>query len=90
MPGLDYPERLKELIGTTAKMTFHLVDQTNSAAASCGPGLRRPPGTVCLPSQDEMDAGNNPIMYLVKRRIMVDGENLVDAQATFQDGQAVV
>ena len=90
VPGLDDPERLKELIGTTAKMTFHLVDQTNSAAASCGPGLRRPPGTVCLPSQDEMDAGNNPIMYLVKRRIMVDGENLVDAQATFQDGQAVV
>ena len=29
-------------------------------------------------------------MYLIKRRIMVDGENLVDAQATFQDGQAVV
>ena len=29
-------------------------------------------------------------MYLVKRRVMVDGENLVDAQATFQDGQAVV
>jgi preprotein translocase subunit SecD len=35
-------------------------------------------------------ADNSPIMYLIKRRIMVDGENLVDAQATFQDGQAVV
>ncbi|MDG2268984.1 MAG: protein translocase subunit SecD, partial [Alphaproteobacteria bacterium] len=34
VPGLDDPERLKELIGTTAKMTFHLVEQTNSAAAS--------------------------------------------------------
>ena len=54
VPGLDDPERLKELIGTTAKMTFHLVDQTNSAAASCGAGRRRPPGTLCLPSQDEV------------------------------------
>jgi preprotein translocase subunit SecD len=90
VPGLDDPERLKALIGTTAKMTFHLVDQSNSAAASCGAGLRRPPGTVCLPSVEDRDANNNPLMYLVKRRVMVDGENLVDAQATFQDGQAVV
>ena len=29
-------------------------------------------------------------MYLVKRRVMVDGANLVDAQGTFQEGQAVV
>ena len=90
VPGLDDPERLKALIGTTAKMTFHLVDQSNSAAASCGSGRRRPPGTVCLPSVEDRDANNNPLMYLVKRRVMVDGENLVDAQATFQDGQAVV
>ena len=90
VPGLDDPERLKALIGTTAKMTFHLLDQSNSAAASCGAGRRRPPGTFCLPSQEDRDVNNNPIMYLVKRRVMVDGENLVDAQGTFQDGQAVV
>jgi preprotein translocase subunit SecD len=90
VPGLDDPERLKALIGTTAKMTFHLVDRSNSAAASCGAGKRRPPGTVCLPSVDEKDVNGEPIIYLIKRRVMVDGENLVDAQATFQDGQAVV
>ncbi|RZO34918.1 MAG: protein translocase subunit SecD [Rhodospirillaceae bacterium] len=90
VPGLKEPERLKELIGTTAKMTFHLLDRDNSAAQSCGPGRRRPAGTVCLPSIDERDSNNKAIMYLVKRRAVVDGEDLVDAQATFQDGQAVV
>lgn len=90
VPGLKDPEQLKNILGTTAKMTFHLLDQTNTVGASCGPGRRPPPGTFCLPSQDEVDVNNNPIMYLVKRRVMVDGENLVDAQATFQDGQAVV
>ncbi len=27
LPGLDSPERVKELLGKTAKLTFHLVDQ---------------------------------------------------------------
>ena len=45
---------------------------------------------MCLPSIDERDGNNKAIMYLVKRRAVVDGEDLVDAQATFQDGQAVV
>lgn len=31
VPGLDDPERLKALLGQTAKMNFHLVDQTMSA-----------------------------------------------------------
>ena len=26
VPGLDDPKRLKDLLGTTAKMTFHLID----------------------------------------------------------------
>ena len=90
VPGLDDPERLKALIGTTAKMTFHLLDRANSATDSCGAGRRRPAGTMCLPSIDERNSDGDPIIYLIKRRIMVDGENLVDAQATFQDGQAVV
>ncbi len=90
VPGLGDPQRLIDLIGKTAKMTFHLLDRKNSAAESCGAGRRRPPGTLCLPSIDERDSNDRSIMYLVKRRVMVDGENLVEAQSTFQDGQAVV
>ena len=32
LPGLDDPERLKRLLGKTAKMSFHLVDQTVTAS----------------------------------------------------------
>jgi protein-export membrane protein SecD len=42
-----------------------------------------------LPS-DERDAAGNPIRYVVKKRVMVGGDTLTDAAATFQDGQPVV
>ena len=32
LPGVKDPERIKELLGKTAKLTFHLVDDDNSAA----------------------------------------------------------
>ena len=90
LPGVKDPERIKELLGTTAKLTFHLLDRTNSVTAACGPGRRPPPGTECLPSADDKDANGQPVIYLVKRRAMVRGDNLVDAQGTFQDAQPVV
>lgn len=90
LPGVKDPERIKRLLGTTAKLNFHLLDQTNSAASACGPGRRTPAGTMCLPSDEDQDVNGVPIQYLVKRRVMVAGDTLVDAQATFQDGQAVV
>ena len=88
--GIKDPERIKRLLGKTAKLTFHLLDRNNSAATSCGPGRRAPPGSMCLPSDDERDVNQNPIQYLAKRRVMVSGDTLVDAQATFQDAQPVV
>ena len=32
LPGIKDPERIKELLGKTAKLTFHLVDDDNTAA----------------------------------------------------------
>ncbi len=90
LPGVKDPERVKRLLGKTAKMTFHLVDRNNSAVTSCGPGRRAPPGTICLDSDDETDVNGNPIQYLVRKRVMVSGDTLVDAQGTFQDAQPVV
>ena len=81
VPGLDNPEELKKLLGQTAKMTFHLVD----VSVVPKPGMRPPPGTELLP-----DEANPNQLYVVQRRVMVSGENLVDAQATFQEGQPVV
>ena len=93
LPGVKDPERIKQILGKTAKMTFHLVDATNSVAQSCGPGQRPPSGSICLPSDERESAGSpggQEVMYLVKRRAMLSGDSLVDSQATFQEGRPVV
>ncbi len=86
VPGAD-PERLKKLIGQTAKMTFHLVDPEIS---TLDPRRRVRPGTMVLKSKDEVDAAGQPVYYLVKKRVEVSGENLVDSQPTVEQGRPVV
>ena len=49
-----------------------------------------PPGTMILPSDDEVDDVGNPRTYPIRKRIMVDGDSLIDSQPTFQDNQPVV
>ncbi len=80
LPGVREPDRIKALIGTTAKLTFRLV---NTDASPTG---RAPVGAEILPSERGEQAG----AYVVNKRVMVSGENLVDAQPSFQEGQAVV
>ena len=87
LPGIDDPERIKALIGKTAKMTFHLVD--DRVDAGDGAGGRAPPGTTLLPMA-EKSARGGPQKILVRKRVVVSGENLIDAQPTFQDGEPVV
>ncbi|MBO0334650.1 protein translocase subunit SecD [Sneathiella sp. CAU 1612] len=81
LPGVDDPDRIKRLLGETAQLTFHLVDLT----ADVGAAGRVPPGSKRLPAIEE-----NGRTYIIKSRVMVSGENLEDAQATFQQGQPVV
>jgi preprotein translocase subunit SecD len=83
VPGVEDPEALKRLIGQTARLEFKLVDQT------ADPNLvaqgRAPAGSQVLPLAD---GGGG---MAVKRRVMVNGDQLVDAKQTFdQDGQPVV
>lgn len=86
LPGLDDPQRLKDLLGKTAKMSFHLVDMNNSVAdAQAG---RVPPGSFLAPSIDEMEAGGTPRMYLLQKRIMVSGENLTNARPTVDENNS--
>ncbi len=75
VPGLDNPERLKALLGQTAKLNFHLLDPDVSAF-EVESGARLPVGAHILRD----DAGTP---YLVKRRVMVSGERLVDANMGF-------
>ena len=74
LPGIDDPERIKKLLGKTAKMTFQLVDEkTPLSEALAGRIL---PGSVLMPNSDRSDGP----MILVRKRIMVSGENLIDSQ----------
>jgi protein-export membrane protein SecD len=86
LPGIDDPERVKALIGKTAKMTFQLVD-TNAALQDARPG-HAPPGDEVLASADSR--GGAPQYYVVRRRVMVSGDTLTDAQPTFNSNQPVV
>ena len=77
LPGVDDPERIKRLLGKTAKMAFHLLDPgTTPEQAMTG---RVPPGSRLLPAADELGPGGRPRMYLVRKKVMVSGENLINA-----------
>ena len=80
LPGVEDPNRIKELLGRTARMTFRLLDDN---ANMQGPP---PPGVEFL-------EGETPGQrYPVRRRIEVDGANLSDARAgqNSQTGEWVV
>jgi preprotein translocase subunit SecD len=88
LPGVDDPDRVKRLIGKTAKMTFHLVDDSaNVGEAMAG---RVPPGTMLLPMVENRGSGQQPRQVLVQKRVLVSGENLIDAEPTFQQNEPVV
>jgi SecD/SecF fusion protein len=76
VPGLEDPERLKEIIGQTAQLTFQMVDQTMPVEEALS--TRPPAGSSILYSTDEP-----PVPYIIENRVIVSGENLVDAQASF-------
>ena len=90
LPGVDNPEHVKALLGRTAKLTFQLVDQ--SASVEDARRGRMPPADEILPAADEGHARGSGAAgaYLVKKRVMVGGDTLVDAQATFQNNEPVV
>ncbi len=77
LPGVEDPERVKRLLGRTAKMTFHLLCENQGS----GQG-RVPPGCMELPDADAANPQSSGT-YLVRRRVAVSGDRLVDAQASF-------
>ena len=81
VPGIGSAEELKELIGTTAQLTFQPVVKTTSDPAE-SPGF----GNELLPSLD--DEGR---FYVLEAAPVVTGEELVDAQPSFdQNGRPAV
>ncbi|MEL6921774.1 MAG: protein translocase subunit SecD, partial [Pseudomonadota bacterium] len=76
VPGLDDPQRLKDLIGTTARLTFQMVDVENAVEDALT-------GTPPIGTEVAYSTDDPPIPYLLETREIVSGENLEDAQAGF-------
>ncbi len=78
VPGIGSAEELKQLIGTTARLTFHpVVGRTRDRNARPGPGQ------VIYPSL------NDPAqLFILEKTPVVKGEDLVDAQPTFDQNGA--
>jgi preprotein translocase subunit SecD len=74
LPGIDNPERVKQLLGKTAKLTFHLVSEQASGSDIRSVPMREDPQQT-LP---------------IKRRPIMSGDMLVNAQPSFQDGAPIV
>ena len=64
LPGLDDPARIKSLLGKTANLTFQFVSSTENDAF----------GTEILKFDNGVDQAN------VSKRIILNGDNLVDAK----------
>lgn len=83
LPGVKDPERIKKLLGKTAKLTFHLVDDedTQSLLNNISPF-----GKMIV-----SDFQNNEIKYLIEKKSRVGGEDLIDAKPSFDpsEGHAV-
>ncbi len=77
LPGVENPEFVKRILGKTAKMTFQLVDEN----VAPGDKSHLPPGDEALPLKD----GHSPpgATIVVQKRVLVSGDTLTDAQATF-------
>lgn len=83
VPGLQDTQRIKDIIETTAEMSFHLVDMT--ATPEDIQSGRAAPGTEIV----EMAEGGSKIA--IYRRSRLTGENLTNAQGSFdQNGLPAV
>ncbi len=69
LPGVEDPNRIKDLLGRTARMTFHLVEEAANFAGA------PPPGVLFLPSERPGER------VAVRRSVAVDGKNLTNARA---------
>ena len=81
VPGLGSAQELKDLIGTPALLTFQtVVGQTNNSNGTAGIG-----------NELVQSAENETLYYVLERAPVVTGEDLTDAQPSFdQNGQPAV
>jgi preprotein translocase subunit SecD len=84
VPGEKNPDAIKRLLGQTAKLNFHLVDLDTSVPQALSGNL--PAGSMLLEGAEDEGGGQ----VVVRKRVEVSGENLVNAQPTYQQNEPVV
>jgi preprotein translocase subunit SecD len=74
LPGIDNPERVKELLGKTAQLTFRLVSSDEEFGS------------------EKLTLSDTNEELTVNKRVVISGDNLVDAQPKFdsQSNQPIV
>ena len=80
LPGVQDVAKAKDIIGRTATLEVRLVDDSTEAQAALSGGGPVPFGTE---RYTERGARN----IIVKRQVILTGENLTDAQAGFDENQ---
>lgn len=78
VPGLADPAQLKSLLGKTAKMTFHLVNEAVTEDAVVRNVV--PSDTQILPADDGEKRAGLPTHYAVYNEVALGGETLTDAR----------
>ena len=76
LPGVRDPDRIKRLLGKTAKLTFRLLDGSVTLAEA--ERTRPPAGSEIVPADSPVEG--EATRYLVHKRVLVSGEMLVSAQ----------
>ncbi|NEV63198.1 protein translocase subunit SecD [Thiorhodococcus minor] len=74
LPGARDPGRLKEILGATATLEYRLVDTENSVADAV---------SGRLPVGSKLYSERNGTPILLKRRVIVTGDQITDASAGF-------
>jgi preprotein translocase subunit SecD len=82
LPGISDPTRAKEILSAVATLEFRLVDHDNDAYDADRRG-RAPLGSKLLHRKD-----GTPI--LLRREVVASGDQLIDADSTYQQGLPVV
>ncbi len=85
VPGLDDPGQLKDLLGKTAKLTFHMVDSNIDPEAALRGQLD--PSTK-LVYYEKPEYGER--FLVLKKKAILTGDMLVDAQTSYIEGLPAV
>lgn len=80
LPGVQDTAKAKDIIGRTATLEVRLVDDSAEAATAAAGASPVPFGT-----ERYVERGGGPL--IVKRQVILTGENLTDAQPGFDDHQ---